>query len=353
MHMDLAKLLALSVQHKASDLHLSAGMAPMIRVDGEVQALPSAPSAPLQHKQVHQLVYDIMTDRQRKDYTEYFECDFAMEIKNLARFRVNAFCTDRGAAAVFRIIPEQIYSLSRLAAPEILSHIPKLERGLVIVTGPTGSGKSTTLAALVEQINQTRCDHILTIEDPIEFIHQPNKAIINQREVHSHTLNFQQALRAALRQDPDVILIGEMRDLETVRLALTAAETGHLVLATLHTGSAPQAIDRIIEVFPAAEQGLVRSMLSATLQAVIAQTLVKKVTGGRIAVYEIMLGIPAINHLIRENKVSHMHNVMQTGGAFGMQTMEQGLQRLEAEGLISREILAAYKTSSVNQFHPS
>ncbi len=330
--MDITELLAFSVQHKASDLHLSAATAPMIRVDGDVRRI-NIPA--LEAKDVNGLVYDIMSDKQRKDYEENLECDFSFEVPNLARFRVNAFNTNRGPAAVFRTIPSDILSLEDLGAPEIFKTISDNPRGLVLVTGPTGSGKSTTLAGMVDYINDGRHDHILTIEDPIEFVHKNKQCLINQREVHRDTKSFSNALRSALREDPDVILVGELRDLETIRLAMTAAETGHLVFGTLHTTSAPKTIDRIIDVFPGEEKDMVRSMLSESLRAVISQTLLKKVGGGRIAAHEIMIGIPAIRNLIREDKIAQMYSSIQTGASHGMQTMDQCLQNLVNRGLIT------------------
>ncbi|MFQ6370162.1 type IV pilus twitching motility protein PilT [Shewanella sp. YIC-542] len=332
--MEITELLAFSVKHNASDLHLSSGVPPLIRVDGEVRKL-NVPE--LTHQEVHRLVYDIMNDKQRKDYEEFLEIDFSFEVPNLARFRVNAFNQSRGAAAVFRTIPSDILSLEQLGAPEIFKKISSYPRGLVLVTGPTGSGKSTTLAAMIDYVNDSRHDHILTIEDPIEFVHKTKQCLINQREVHRHTLSFAAALRSALREDPDVILVGEMRDLETIRLALTAAETGHLVFGTLHTTSAAKTIDRVVDVFPAGEKDMVRAMLSESLQAVISQTLIKKVGGGRVAAHEIMVGTPAIRNLIREDKIAQMYSAIQTGMAHGMQTLEQSLQQLVARGVITRE----------------
>ena len=332
--MEITELLAFSVKHKASDLHLSAGVSPMIRVDGEVRKI-NLPS--LDHAAVHSLVYDIMNDKQRKDYEEHLEIDFSFEVPNLARFRVNAFNHSRGAGAVFRTIPSEILSLEQLGAPDIFKKISSFPRGLVLVTGPTGSGKSTTLAAMVDYINDNRHDHILTIEDPIEFVHQNKQCLVNQREVHKHTHSFNAALRSALREDPDVILVGEMRDLETIRLAMTAAETGHLVFGTLHTTSAAKTIDRVVDVFPAGEKDMVRTMLSESLQAVISQTLIKKIGGGRVAAHEIMMGTPAIRNLIREDKVAQMYSAIQTGMSHGMQTLEQCLQNLVNRGLITRE----------------
>ena len=291
----------------------------------------------MDHKTVHALIYDIMTDKQRKNYEEFLETDFSFEVPDLARFRVNVFNQNRGAAAVFRLIPEEVLPMEKLGMGKIFEQISSFPRGLVVVTGPTGSGKSTTLAAMINFINNTRYEHILTIEDPIEFVHQSKKCLVNQREVHRDTLGFSEALRSALREDPDIILVGELRDLETIRLALTAAETGHLVFATLHTTSAAKTIDRIVDVFPAAEKAMVRSMLSESLQAVISQALLKKVGGGRIAAHEIMLGTPAIRNLIREDKVAQMYSAMQTGSNVGMRTLDQHLQQLVQSGLVSKE----------------
>jgi twitching motility protein PilT len=331
--MDIAELLAFSVKHDASDLHLSSGLPPMIRVDGDIRRI-NVPA--LEHKVVHGLVYDIMNDKQRKDFEEFLETDFSFEIPGLARFRVNAFNQDRGAGAVFRTIPSKVLTLEDLGCPETFKDIVDVPRGLVLVTGPTGSGKSTTLAAMMDYKNDSEYAHILTIEDPIEFVHSSKKCLINQREVHRDTLGFAEALRSALREDPDIILVGELRDLETIRLALTAAETGHLVFGTLHTSSAAKTIDRIIDVFPAGEKGMVRSMLSESLRSVIAQTLLKKIGGGRTAAWEIMVGTPAIRNLIREDKVAQMYSAIQTGQAHGMQTLDQHLQELVKKGLISR-----------------
>jgi twitching motility protein PilT len=331
--MDIAELLAFSVKHNASDLHLSAGLPPMIRVDGDIRRI-NVPA--LEHKVVHSLVYDIMNDKQRKDFEEFLETDFSFEIPGLARFRVNAFNQARGASAVFRTIPSKVLTLEDLGCPQTFKDIVDVPRGLVLVTGPTGSGKSTTLAAMMDYKNDNDYSHILTIEDPIEFVHSSKKCLINQREVHRDTLGFAEALRSALREDPDIILVGELRDLETIRLALTAAETGHLVFGTLHTSSAAKTIDRIIDVFPAAEKGMVRSMLSESLRAVISQSLLKKIGGGRIAAHEIMIGTPAIRNLIREDKVAQMYSSIQTGQAIGMQTLDQCLLTLVQRGLVSR-----------------
>ncbi|MEE2603462.1 type IV pilus twitching motility protein PilT [uncultured Alcanivorax sp.] len=333
--MDITELLAFSAKNGASDLHLSAGLPPMIRVDGDVRRINLPP---MEHKEVHALIYDIMNDKQRKDFEEFFETDFSFEVPGVARFRVNAFNHNRGAGAVFRTIPSKVLTMEDLGMGKVFQKISEMPRGIVLVTGPTGSGKSTTLAAMIDYINDSRYEHILTIEDPIEFVHESKKCLVNQREVHRDTLGFAEALRSALREDPDIILVGEMRDLETIRLALTAAETGHLVFGTLHTTSAAKTIDRVVDVFPAEEKSMVRSMLSESLQAVISQTLMKKNGGGRVAAHEIMIGTPAIRNLIREDKVAQMYSAIQTGGALGMQTLDQCLQGLVQKGLVSREV---------------
>ncbi|MFN3769044.1 type IV pilus twitching motility protein PilT [Ectopseudomonas guguanensis] len=332
--MDITELLAFSAKQGASDLHLSAGLPPMIRVDGDVRRINLPP---LDHKQVHALIYDIMNDKQRKDYEEFLETDFSFEVPGVARFRVNAFNQNRGAGAVFRTIPSKVLTMEDLGMGEVFRKITDVPRGLVLVTGPTGSGKSTTLAAMLDYLNSNKYHHILTIEDPIEFVHESKKCLVNQREVHRDTHGFSEALRSALREDPDIILVGEMRDLETIRLALTAAETGHLVFGTLHTTSAAKTIDRVVDVFPAEEKSMVRSMLSESLQAVISQTLLKKIGGGRVAAHEIMIGTPAIRNLIREDKVAQMYSAIQTGGALGMQTLDACLKTLVSKGLISRD----------------
>ncbi|STY28773.1 transporter [Legionella wadsworthii] len=330
--MDIAELLAFSVKNKSSDLHLSAGLPPMIRVDGDLRKI-NLPA--LEHKEVIKTIYDVMNDRQRKEFEEFLETDFSFEIPNLARFRVNVFNQARGAAAVFRTIPSEILSMSDLGLPAIFEEMASYPKGLVLITGPTGSGKSTTLAAVIDYINSNRYDHILTVEDPIEFVHQSKKCLLNQREVHRDTLSFNAALRSALREDPDVILVGELRDLETIRLAMTAAETGHLVFGTLHTNSATKTINRIIDVFPAEEKSMIRSMLSESLQAVVAQTLLKKNGGGRVAALEIMICTGAIRNLIREDKVAQMYSSIQTGQGKGMQTLDQHLTELVKKNLIT------------------
>jgi len=332
--MDITELLAFSAKQRASDLHLSAGLPPMIRVDGDVRRINLPP---MDHRQVHDLIYEIMNDKQRRDYEEFLETDFSFEVPGVARFRVNAFNQNRGAGAVFRTIPSKVLTMEDLGMGQVFRDVCLEPRGLVVVTGPTGSGKSTTLAAMVDYINDHKYQHILTIEDPIEFVHESKKCLVNQREVHRDTHGFAEALRSALREDPDIILVGEMRDIETIRLALTAAETGHLVFATLHTTSAAKTIDRIIDVFPAQEKAMVRSMLSESLMAVISQTLLKRVGGGRIAAHEIMRGTPAIRNLIREDKVAQMYSAIQTGSAVGMQTMDQCLTDLLAKRLITRD----------------
>ncbi len=348
--MDISELLAFVVKNRASDLHLSAGLPPMIRVHGDIRRINLPP---LEHKDVHSMVYDIMNDAQRKTYEENLEADFSFAIPGLARFRVNAFVQQRGAAAVMRTIPTKVLTLEELNAPKVFTAIAEYPRGLVLVTGPTGSGKSTTLAAMINYINENEYGHILTMEDPIEFVHESKKCLINQREVGPHTLSFANALRSSTREDPDTILVGEMRDLETIRLALTGAETGHLVFATLHTSSAAKTIDRIVDVFPAAEKEMVRAMLSESLRAVISQALLKTKDGnGRVAAHEIMIGTPAIRNLIRENKVAQMYSSIQTGQQYGMQTLDQNLQDLVKRNAVTMAEARSYAANKDNFLGP-
>ena len=344
--MDITKLLEFAHQQDASDLHISAGEAPMMRIHGSMKKV-KMPS--LTSEQTHAMIYDIMGDAQRKHFEEFSELDFSMQVGEIARFRVNVFRQQRGLGAVFRKIPTEILTLEQLGMPPILGDLTKREKGLILVTGPTGSGKSTTLAAMIDVINSNVEGHILTIEDPIEFVHKTKKCLINQREVGPHTHNFAAALRAALREDPDIILVGEMRDLETIQLALTAAETGHLVFGTLHTSSAPKTVDRVIDVFPANQQAQIRAMFAESIQAVITQTLCKKVGGGRIAGLEILLGTTAVRNLIREGKIHQLPSVMQTSQGKGMQTLEMHLLELVDRNLITREV-AIEKTGNADMF---
>ncbi|MCF7530586.1 type IV pilus twitching motility protein PilT [Neisseria lisongii] len=329
---EMSELLALCVEKQASDLHLSAAMPPMVRIQGKLCRLDYPE---LSAETVARLLDSVMDEVQQRDYRLHLETDFALELPDCRRFRVNAFTATRGPAAVFRHIPDKIPSLDEINAPAALRHAADYPNGLVLLTGPTGSGKSTTLAALIDHINTHRPAHILTIEDPIEFVHRSKQSLINQRELHRHTQSFHHALRSALREDPDVILIGEMRDAETIRLALTAAETGHLVFSTLHTGSAAKAVDRIIDVFPAGEKEAVRTMLAESLQAVVAQTLLPTRQGRRIAAHEILTATPAVRNLIREHKTAQLYSAMQTGQAHGMQTMEQAQNLLVRQGVIA------------------
>lgn len=331
--MELKQLLEACVSQKASDLHISPLMPPLLRIDGDL--IPIKDMSALTPEETKSLVYGAMNKEQQQAFEKTWEFDFATIVPSLARFRVNAFFQMSGIAAVFRVIPENAPSLDELGLPPIFKRLLELPNGLILVTGPTGSGKSTTLAAMVDYINQNDASHIITIENPIEFTHKSKKCLISQRQVHRDTHDFAAALRASLREDPDVILVGELRDLETIRLALTAAETGHLVMATLHTSSAPRTINRIIDVFPAGEKNMIRNMLSESLQAVIGQALVKRNGGGRVAALELMLGTPAIRNLIREDKVAQMLTVIQTGAEMGMCTLDQHLQ-----GLVSRQIIA-------------
>lgn len=345
--MDIIELLMFAVKSKASDLHLSPGLPPMLRVHGDVRRLNLPP---LEHKDVHAMLYDIMNDSQRKVYEENLDCDFSFSVPDLARFRVNALVEQRGAGAVFRTIPSKVLSLKDLNAPKILESMAEYPRGLVLVTGPTGSGKSTTLAAMVNHRNETEYGHILTVEDPIEFVHESKKCLVRQRELGAHTLSFANALRAALREDPDVILVGEMRDLETIRLALTAAETGHLVFGTLHTSSAAKTIDRIIDVFPPEEKETVRTQLSESLQAVVSQALLKTKDGsGRVAAHEIMVCIPAVRNLIREAKVAQITGMLPAQKQFGNQTLDQSLLELVKRGVVTMAE-ARFKATNKEQF---
>jgi len=342
--MDITELLAFVVKNNASDLHLCSGLPPMIRVNGDVRRVNIPP---MEHKDVHAMVFDLMSDSQQKNYQESLECDFAVDIPKLARFRVNALVERRGASAVFRSIPTKVPTLQELAAPESFKKFATHARGIVLVTGPTGSGKSTTLAAMIDHRNENDFGHILTIEDPIEFVHESKKCLVRQRELGPHTLSFSNALRASLREDPDVILVGELRDLETIRLALTAAETGHLVFGTVHTSSAPKTIDRLIDVFPGDEKDSVRSMLSESIQAVITQTLLKRKDGsGRIAAHEILTGNAAIRNLIRENKIAQMMTTMAAGREDDMQTLDYSLKELVRRNLITS---AEAKLKAVNK----
>ena len=333
--MEVSELLAFTVKNNASDLHLSSGEAPMIRIHGDMTRIKMPP---IESRQVQAMVYDIMSDAQRKAFEEHLELDFSFSLGEIARFRVNVFEQRRGMAAVFRVIPSEVLTLENLKCPEIFKEIAMTPRGICLVTGPTGSGKSTTLAAMIDHINENERGHILTIEDPIEFVHKSKNSLISQRELGPHTRSFENALRSALREDPDVVLVGELRDLETIRLALTAAETGHMVFGTLHTSSAPKTIDRIIDVFPGEEKEMVRSMLSESIRAVISQTLIKTADGNsRVAAHEIMIGTPAIRNLIRENKIAQMISVMQTGQRDGMQTLDSNLQQLVKTRKISQQ----------------
>lgn len=334
--MDIQELLKLTIASNASDLHLSTGNSPILRIDGELQPMDQPE---LTAENVKKIIHSLLTDEQQKIFEDDLEIDFAYALSDSARFRINAFNHSRGSGAAFRVIPNKVPTLEELGMPAILKELCEHRNGIVLVTGPTGSGKSTTLAAMVDHINATKTKHILTIEDPIEFTHNCKKCLVNQRELNRDTHSFSNALRSALREDPDVILVGEMRDLDTIRLALTAAETGHLVFATLHTNSAAKTIDRIIDVFPGVEQSMIRSMLSESLRAVLAQTLLKRVDNGRIAAQEILIATPAIRNLIRENKIPQMISAMQAGHAYGMHTLEQHIQELAAKNLIAPEYI--------------
>lgn len=342
--MDLSQLLSLSVKRKASDLHISPGLHPMLRIDGDLVKMSDVP--PLDAETTRRLIYSVMDKKQQQAFETVLELDFLAVVPNVAGFRVNVFHQLRGIAAVFRIISEQIPTLDKIGAPPVIKQLMTLSSGLILVTGSTGCGKSTTLAAMVDYINTHHSYHITTIEDPIEFIHHSKKSLVDQRQVYRDTKSFSAALRSTLREDPDVILVGEMRDLETIRLVLTAAETGHLVMATLHTNSAPNAVSRIIDVFPTGEKSIIKNLISESLQAVICQTLVKRIKGGRIAVFEVMLGTPAIRNLIREDKIAQMYSVMQTSGLMGMCTMEQSLKALVDQNITDNEVIDEYMKGS-------
>lgn len=331
----LDDLFKIMVKNNASDLHLTSGTAPALRVHGNIQSLNYRA---LTNEECQALIYEILTDDQIRNFEQNWELDCSYSIEGVGRFRCNIFRQRKGIGAVFRYIPSQVNTLQELNMPPIIRTLLKEQKGLILVTGPTGSGKSTTLAAMIDHLNKTECAHILTIEDPIEFVHDNKKSIINQREVSSHTKSFKMALKAALREDPDVILVGEMRDLETIALAMTAAETGHLVFGTLHTMSAPKTIDRIIDSFPEEQQAQIRIMLSESLKAVISQTLLKKTDEtGRVAALEIMINNNAIQNLIREGKTFQIKSTMQTSAGMGMQTMESAVEKLASGGLIPKE----------------
>jgi len=342
--MDISELLIFMVENKGSDLHISSGEPPVVRIHGDMMKIEVPP---LDKDEVHNMIYDILNDQQRKVFEENLELDFSFALGDIARFRVNVFKQQRGDAAVFRTIPTKIPTFEELNLPKVFIDIARLEKALVLVTGPTGSGKSTTLAAIIDLINTEEKGHILTIEDPIEFVHKSKNCLVNQRELGPHTKSFANALRSALREDPDVILVGEMRDLETISLALTAAETGHLVFGTLHTSGAPKTVDRVIDVFPAAQQAQVRAMFSESIQAVVTQALFRRRDGkGRIAGFEIMIGTPAVRNLIREGKIAQIPSVMQTSRAVGMQTMEASVTELVQKNLVTKEEVAFYLPQS-------
>jgi twitching motility protein PilT len=343
--MEITDLLIFTQKNKASDLHLSTTNPPILRIHGEMVPYQSPA---LTAEDIKRMLYSVMTEQQRSEYERDLEIDFALSLGADMRFRVNAFNTLNGPAAVMRTIPSRILSMEELGTPEVLKRLCTLHKGLVLVTGPTGSGKSTTLAAMVDQINSHEAKHIITIEDPVEFVHQSKKSLINQREVGKNTKSFAKALRSALREDPDVILVGELRDMETIQLALTAAETGHLVMGTLHTNSAPKTIDRIIDVFPANDKEMVRAMLSVSLEAVITQALLKRKDGGRVATHEIMLGTPAVRNLIREGKVPQLYSLIQIGSKIGMRTMKDSIMDLLSQGIITEQTARNMLTTSTS-----
>jgi twitching motility protein PilT len=344
--MDVTQLLAFGVEQGASDCHLSSGEPPMLRIQGDLKKLDYAV---LSKEDVHGMVYDIMNDAQRRAFEEHLECDFSFELGDIARFRVNVFMQRKGEGAVFRTIPTKILTLDELAMPKIMKDLCDREKGLILVTGPTGSGKSTTLAGMIDYLNNTFEGHILTIEDPIEFVHASKKCLVNQRELGAQTHSFANALRAALREDPDIILVGEMRDLETIQLALTAAETGHLVFGTLHTSSAPKTVDRVIDVFPPNQQSQIRAQFAESIEAIITQTLLKKKSGGRVAAMEIMTGTTAVRNLIREGKIHQLPGTIQVSQRDGMQTMDMALVELATRGIVTQEE-AQSKSMTANLF---
>ncbi|MBM4330346.1 MAG: type IV pilus twitching motility protein PilT [Deltaproteobacteria bacterium] len=346
--MDISELLIFVQKENASDLHISAGEPPLVRIHGEMKRIEMPP---LSKEELHVMIYDILNDQQRKKFEENHELDFSIDLKGIARFRVNAFRQARGEGVVFRVIPSKILTLEQLGLPKSLREVTQNERGLVLVTGPTGSGKSTTLAAMIDVINNSLKGHIITIEDPIEFVHQSKKCLINQREVGAHTHSFSNALRSALREDPDIILVGEMRDLETISLALTAAETGHLVFSTVHTSGASKTVDRIIDVYPATQQDQVRAQFAESIQAIISQVLLKRRDGrGLVPALEIMIGTPAVRNLIREGKVAQLPSAIQTGQKFGMITLDQSLKDLVVRGIVDKA-QCLYLASNPNVFN--
>jgi twitching motility protein PilT len=330
----MQSLLRFMVAQRASDLHLSAGQPPLLRVHGDIMRVDVPP---LSAEDTHRVIFDVMNDAQRRTFQEKLEVDFSFALDETTRFRVNVFVQNRGEGAVFRAIPAKVPRFDELGLPPVLRALCEEEKGLVLVTGPTGSGKSTTLAAMIDHLNETMAGHILTLEDPIEFVHTPKRSLVNQREVGPHTHSFAAALRAALREDPDVILVGELRDLETISLALTAAETGHLVFGTAHTSSAAKTVDRLVDVFPPVQQAQIRTMISESLVGVVTQMLMKKVGGGRAAALEVLLGTPAVRNLIRESKTHQLPSVMQVSGKAGMQTMEAAVTELIAKGTVTVE----------------
>ncbi|MDZ4803867.1 MAG: type IV pilus twitching motility protein PilT [Candidatus Eisenbacteria bacterium] len=341
--MDITELLVFTKNQGASDLHLSSGMPPLVRINGDMTPLDMPP---LDRESLHTLIWDIMNDVQKKTFEENHELDFAIDLAGVCRFRVNCFVQRRGEGAVFRVIPSEIKSMQDLALPAVLAEMAMREKGLILVTGPTGSGKSTTLAAMLDHVNRKRRGHIITVEDPIEFVHDSKNCLVNQREIGPHTHSFANALKSALREDPDVILVGELRDLETMQLAITAAETGHVVFGTLHTNSAAKTIDRVIDIFPSSQQAQIRTMFSESIVGIVCQTLLKRSDKkGRVAGLEILVGVPALRNLIREDKTAQIMSVIQTGGQYGMQSMDQCLKNLVMQGAVTREEAARKSTN--------